>query len=343
MSSPRPGYADLTPEQILDALDAVGLPPDGRILQLNSYENRVHQVFLEDGRAVVTKFYRPGRWSDEQILEEHGFALELAAAEVSVVAPLVLDASALPASRAGVQLAGEPPTLACIRIGEERHRLSVSPRCAGREPELEDPATLRRLGRFIGRLHAVGAQRAFAHRVTLDAPRDARAAMARLLVLAVVPPELLPAWQAACTQALDAVAGAFDRHGGLRRLRLHGDCHLGNVLWRDEAPHVVDLDDACMGPAVQDLWMLVSGDRQTIAAQIEDILEGYEVFRDFDRRELALVEPLRTVRMVRHAAWIAERWHDPAFPLAFGYFGTPAYWQQQITQLREQSELMQAS
>ncbi len=324
---PGPGYADLTPQQVLDALDAVGLRGDGRILQLNSYENRVFQVFLEDGRAVIAKFYRPGRWSDAQILEEHAFALELAAAEVPVVPPLVLAAA-----DDGVALAGEPPTLAL----RGAHRWSVAARCAGREPELEDPQTLHRIGRFIGRLHAVGRRRPFAHRHRLDARTDGRRALALLLERGLVPADQRPAWQQACEQALDAVEAAFDAVRPLATLRLHGDCHLGNVLWRDGAPHVVDLDDAMQGPAVQDLWMLVSGDRATMNRQLDTLLAGYEEFSEFDDRERRLIEPLRTLRMVRHAAWLAERWDDPSFPIAFPWFGTSAYWSQQTTQLREQ-------
>lgn len=338
MTGSAPGYQQLTPARVLDALDAVGLRPDGRLLQLNSYENRVHQVFLEDGRAVVTKFYRPGRWSDAQIVEEHAFALELADAEVPVVAPLVLQA----ADSRTVHLLGHPPTLARWPCDDEWHRFSVSPRCAGREPELEQADTLRRLGRFIGRLHAVGRQRAFEHRHRMDPARDGPAALDRLLALGVVTPNEQPAWLDTCRRALDAVIGAFQRHGALQTLRLHGDCHLGNVLWRPEGPHVVDLDDACMGPAVQDLWMLVSGDAQTMARQLRELLEGYEEWSEFDDRERLLIEPLRTLRMVRHSAWIAERWTDPAFPAAFPYFDTAAYWSQQTTQMREQIEAMAA-
>ena len=336
MTAPLPGYLKLTPARLLDALDAVGLRPDGRLLQLNSYENRVHQVFLEDGSAVVTKFYRPGRWSDAQILEEHAFALELAAAEVPVVAPRVLQA----ADGQSLQLLGEPATLAHWQCAGELHRFSVSPRCAGREPELEHADTLRRLGRFIGRMHAVGRRQPFVHRHRMDARHDGQVALNVLLDLGVVTDSERPAWLTTCRQALDAVADAFDRHGPLQTLRLHGDCHLGNVLWRPEGPHVVDLDDACTGPAVQDLWMLVSGDATVMASQLRLLLEGYEEWSDFDDRERLLIEPLRTLRMVRHSAWLAARWSDPAFPSAFPYFGSAAYWSQQTTQMREQLEAM---
>ena len=331
-------YSHLDPQRVLDALDAVGLRGDGRVLQLNSYENRVFQVFLEEPHeghsAVVAKFYRPGRWSDAQILEEHAFAMELAAAEVPVVPPLTLP-SAIPE----VHLLGTPPTLA----RGYGHRWGVSARCAGREPELEDPAALRQLGRFIGRLHAVGRQRLFEHRHHLYPRADGERALRLLLAGGFVPDTERAPWQQACEQALAAVNAAFDTFtpdAPLQTLRLHGDCHLGNVLWRDGAPHIVDLDDAMQGPAVQDLWMLVSGDHTTMAQQLNTLLEGYEQFCEFDERERRLIEPLRTLRMLRHSAWLAERWSDPTFPLNFPFFGTAAYWNQQTTQLREQIEAM---
>ena len=329
-------WTELTPTQVLTALDAVGLHGDGRILQLNSYENRVFQVFLEDGRAVVAKFYRPGRWSNEQIVEEHAFALELAAAEVPVVPPLVLPA----ADPRGLVLHGNPPTLAC-RGG---HRFAVAERCAGREPDLDDPGTVERIGRFIGRLHAVGRRRPFVHRHHMDPGRDGARAIATIVDGGSVPPEQQQAWRSAAEAAHAAVVATFDALAPLATLRLHGDCHPGNVLWRHEGagagPHVVDLDDAMQGPAVQDLWMLVSGDAATMTRQLDRLLAGYEAFADFDDRERALIEPLRTLRMLRHSAWIAERWADPTFPLNFPFFGTPAYWSQQTAQLREQVEAM---
>jgi Ser/Thr protein kinase RdoA (MazF antagonist) len=325
-------YADLTPHAVLDALADVGLFGDGRLLQLNSYENRVFQVALEDGRFVVAKFYRPGRWSDAQILEEHAFALELAAAEVPAVAPLVLDASSAPAH---LHVRGEPPTLACA--GSMRY--AVTPRRAGRSPELDDPDTLEWIGRFIGRLHAVGRQRAFAHRRTLDPttlgwqPRD------WLLRSGTVTAAELPHWSAVSKHALDRVDEAFASTAP-RMLRLHGDCHPGNLLWTPEGPHFVDLDDAMTGPAVQDLWMLLSGDTTAAREQLGALLSGYETFCDFDRRELALIEPLRTLRMLHHSAWLAQRWHDPAFPAAFPWFGSASYWSQEIEHLQMQVDAM---
>ncbi|MES2960731.1 MAG: serine/threonine protein kinase [Pseudomonadota bacterium] len=327
-------YANLDPDRVLRTLDALGLRGDGRLLQLNSYENRVFQVFLEDGDVVVAKFYRPARWSDAQILEEHAFAMELAADDVPAVAPRAL------AAAIDIELLGEPPTLARWRDGADVHRVAVSDRHAGRAPELEDHAALRWLGRFLGRLHLVGARRPFRHRRTLDAATFGHAARQRLLDGDFIPDTERPGWTAWCDAALTRVDRAFAQHVGVTQLRLHGDFHPGNVMWRDAGPHVVDLDDACNGPAVQDLWMLLSGDAPAMREQLAQLLEGYRVFRPFDVRELALVEPLRTLRMIHHSAWIAERWTDPAFPAAFPWFGSAAYWSQQATQLREQVEAM---
>jgi Ser/Thr protein kinase RdoA (MazF antagonist) len=320
-------YDALDPQAVLDALSGVGLHGDGRLLQLNSYENRVFQVFLEDGRAVVAKFYRPGRWSDAQILEEHAFAEELALQEVPVVPPLRL---------------ADGRTLGDMELAGTRHRFSVSERRAGRAPELDDPETLRRIGRFIGRLHAVGQRQLFRHRRTLDVATFGDQPLQLLLRDDAVPLAQLPAWQQACEGALSLVRDAFDALPDVASIRLHGDCHPGNLLWREaDGPHFVDLDDACTGPAVQDLWMLLAGDEDSATRQLAALLEGYGTFMRFDRRELALIEPLRTLRMLHHSAWLAERWSDPAFPPAFPWFGTPAYWQQQTTQMREQIEAMQ--
>lgn len=336
-------YAGLTPHAVLDALDAAGLRGDGRILQLNSYENRVFQIHLEESldpeapqpAVVVAKFYRAGRWSDAQILEEHTFARELADAEVPAVAPLVLESPADVPERP--ELLGTPPTLA--RLGAWRY--AVSPRCGGRSPELEDPQTLAWIGRFLARLHVVGARQPFAHRLSLQDSRRTRAHVEWLLQSDLLPPEAQAGWHGACQRALDAVDVRLQRHGALVLQRIHGDCHVGNLLWTRDGPHFVDLDDAINGPAVQDLWMLLGGERHEMQAQLGALLDGYETIREFDRRELALIEPLRTLRLIDHSAWIARRWHDPAFPLAFPAFESPAYWSQQTTLLHEQIAAMQ--
>ena len=329
-------YHDLTPDLTLDALEAFGQPVDGRLLTLNSYENRVFQVGLEGGGFVVAKFYRPGRWSDAQILEEHAFAQELADAEVPAVPPLTLTVDAATA-RIPAQALGTPATLGLAG----GHRLSVSPRRGGRTPELEDPDVLRWLGRFLARLHSVGARRSFAHRQRLDANTLGREPRQWLIDHEAIPLDQRAVWLSVADQAIDLADAALSGIDGLRWRRTHGDCHPGNVLWTPEGPHFVDLDDACMAPAVQDLWMLISGDPSERRTQLDALLDGYESVADFDWRELALIEPLRTLRLVHHSAWLARRWDDPAFPAAFPWFASGAYWSQQIGQLRQQIDLMQ--
>jgi len=332
-------YAGLTPALVLDALDSVGLRGDGRLLQLNSYENRVFQVFLEDGSAVVPKFYRPGRWSDEQILEEHCFTAQLAAEEIPVVAPVALAADL--DSALAVKLAGDPPTLAQVCSGGDTYRFAVAPRRSGRAPSLESPEQLAWIGRFIGRMHSVGAREPFRHRLSLTVTEFGCTARDWLRTHDIVPPDARPAWDTVVDSVLEMAKSAFDHVGTIRRIRLHGDCHLGNLLWTDAGPHFVDLDDAVNGPAVQDLWMLLAGEPAQRRQQLRAVLSGYEAFMDFDDRELALIEPLRTLRLIHHSAWIARRWDDPAFPVAFPWFAGSAYWFQQIDVLREQERLMQ--
>ena len=325
-------YSALQPQDVLAALDAVGLRGDGRILQLNSYENRVFLVFLETGDAVVVKFYRPQRWTDAQILEEHALARELQEQEVPVVAPLSLQA----ADDLHVSLAGAHHTLATWADAGHTWRFAVSPRKAGRAPELDDADTLTWIGRFVARLHEVGARQHFEHRRTLDVATMGRGPQAWLLANDQLTPGERAAWVDASNRALEQAEAAFDRVGPVAMVRLHGDAHPGNILWREEGPHVVDLDDACNGPVVQDLWMLLPGDAAGRQRSLRLLLQGYETVRDFDDAQLSLIEPLRTLRMIHHSAWIAQRWTDPAFPRAFPHFGTAAYWSEQTTQLREQ-------
>jgi Ser/Thr protein kinase RdoA (MazF antagonist) len=332
-------FETLTPDVVLDALESVGLRGDGRLTALSSYENRVYQVQLEDGTAVVAKFYRPERWSEAHILEEHAFAAELMAFEVPAIGPLVLN-------------------------GQTLHRFggfafSVSPRRGGRPPELDDGEVLEWIGRFLARIHTVGAKKPFAHRPTLNVETFAVEPMQWLLEHDMVPLDVQSAWTRGVEAAIAAISTydtlitqpQNDRReaSGIRRIRLHGDCHPGNILWTpaDAAPatgpgpHFVDLDDARMGPAVQDLWMLLSGDRQQRTRQLGALVDGYEQFREFDRAELALIEPLRTLRLIHYSAWLARRWTDPTFPANFPWFGSSDYWQGQVQMLEEQLEAMQ--
>jgi Ser/Thr protein kinase RdoA (MazF antagonist) len=306
---------------VLDALDSVGLRGDGRLLALNSYENRVYQIGIEDAPPVVAKFYRPGRWSNEQILEEHAFVAELDEREIPVVPAIVIDGATLHEYKG--------------------FRFSVFKRQGGRAPELEDPATLEWAGRFLGRIHAVGALKPYRLRPALNLQSFGIEARDYLLEQGYIPPELLPAYRSVVDQALDGVRHCYERAGdGLAQLRLHGDCHGSNMLWTDAGPHFVDFDDSRMGPAVQDLWMMLSGERAEQVRQMGDILAGYEDFCDFDPRQLHLIEALRTLRLIHYSAWLARRWDDPAFPAAFPWFNTQRYWQDRILELREQVALM---
>jgi Ser/Thr protein kinase RdoA (MazF antagonist) len=314
-------FENLGPERILDALASCALIGDGRLLALNSYENRVYLVWLEDAASVVVKFYRPARWTDEQILEEHAFCAELAAEDLPVVAPLMLQGRTLHAF--------------------EGHRFAVFPRQGGRAPEIAERDVLARLGRLIGRIHAVGARKPFKHRPTLDIQSYLEQPRDQLLGSRLLPEGLRSSWRAAVEQALQGVREGFDRASGFGSIRLHADCHPGNMLWTDDGPHFVDLDDCRMGPAIQDLWMLLSGDPGAMAQQLQILLEGYASFAPFDRRELHLIEPLRTLRMIHYSAWLAARREDPAFAQAFPWFGSDAYWQERIQELREQVMAMQ--
>ncbi len=325
-STPHP-YERLTPERVLDAIESIGERCDGRLLTLNSYENRVYMVGLDDGSQCVAKFYRPERWSDAAILEEHRFVDALAALEIPVV-PARID--------------GDGRSL----HAHDGFRFALFDRRGGRAPEIERRDTRLWLGRFIGRIHALGAAIRYAERPVLDRaafgdePRDWIAAHR------IVPAPLDDVWLGVVEQALEAVSGCDERAGPARLLRLHGDCHVGNVLWtegegaRTGGPHFVDFDDSRMGPALQDLWMLLSGTRDDMTRQLADLLEGYRAFHGFDPRELHRLEALRTLRMIHYSAWLARRWNDPAFPAAFPFFGSDHYWQNQILALREQIAAM---
>ena len=339
-------FAALSPDLILDAIDSVlgegpggplgGLRTSGQVLALNSYENRVFQVGLESGAgggsasgrpldsSVIAKFYRPERWTDAQIQEEHDFLAELAQAEVPAVPALRLHDATLH------HAAG--------------FRFALFERRGGRTPELAEPAVRERIGRFLGRLHMVGARSAFAVRQRLDATTFGRVPSSYLLDNDWLPPALAPVYRSLVDQALEQVDRAFERAGPAHFQRVHGDCHPGNLLWSEAGaepgPYFVDFDDSAMAPAVQDLWMLLSGDRTEMRFQLRDVLRGYAVFADFDPSQLQLIEPLRTLRLIHYAAWIARRWSDPAFPAAFPWFPDPRYWESRVLELREQIAAM---
>ena len=325
-------YQVLTPSVVLDALSGLGLAVDGRLSALSSYENRVYLAHLDDDSSVVAKFYRPARWSEAQIREEHAFTAELVAEDMPVVGPLLLNGMSLHEARV-------------VHDGVDGHFwFSVSPRRGGRSPELDDPEVLMWIGRLMARLHLVGERQAFAVRPALnlhtfgELPRD------QLVSQQQIAPEVQQQWLDLCDQALALVKQQMPTE--LKLLRLHGDCHPGNILWTPEGmpepgPHFVDMDDARMGPAVQDLWMLVHGEVAERRQKMEIVLEGYESVRRFDRRELRLIEPLRTLRIIHYSAWLAGRQDDPAFPMHFPWFGTADYWRGQCDTLREQIEAME--
>ncbi|HKS93534.1 MAG TPA: serine/threonine protein kinase [Gammaproteobacteria bacterium] len=314
-------YQDLTPDVILAAVESTGRLSDGRLLALNSYENRVYQVGIENSAPLVAKFYRPGRWSDAAILEEQAFSRELRDAEIPVVAPLADAESATLLRHAG-------------------YRFALFPRQGGRAPDLERPDQLEWIGRFIGRIHAVGAAGRFQHRPQIDIETLGRAPREFILHSGFLPPELAPRYREVTDMLLAAVTHAFERAGDFRRIRLHGDCHPGNLLWTEAGPHFVDLDDCATGPAVQDLWMLLAGNRADMEQQLGHVMDGYRQFADFNPAELWLIEALRALRMLHYAAWVARRWSDPAFPRAFPWFDAPRYWEEHIQSLREQLALL---
>ncbi len=309
-------YTDLKPEVILAAVESLGYETSGRQLALNSYENRVYRCELEQGGAIIVKFYRPDRWSDSAIGEEHQFAQQLLEQEIPVVAPIIKDAVSL------FEHAG--------------YRFSIYPLRGGRWPDLESRDDLNWMGRFIARIHNVGRTASFEHRHQIEINRMGNESASWLLANNFIPSYLETAYQTLVDDLLIEIQAAFDRCGSYHSIRLHGDCHRSNVLWTDDGPHFVDLDDCCSGPAIQDLWMLLSGERQEMTEQLCDLLEGYEEFASLDLNELNLIEALRTLRMMFYAAWLARRWGDSAFPLAFPWFNTNQYWEQHVLELREQ-------
>lgn len=303
-------------------MENVGLRADGRLLALNSYENRVYQVGMEEGAPLIVKFYRPDRWSTAAILEEHEFAGELQAAELPVVAPMGIDGNTL--------------------FERQGFRCAVYPRQGGRWPELACRADRELLGRLLGRVHLLGRRRAFRHRPRLSVAAWAGESRRYLLASGWIPDSLQAAYRSVSQELLACLEDGWRRLDGLQMLRLHGDCHLGNLLWLDTTgPHFVDFDDCLTGPAIQDLWMLLSGTADERAAQLHELLAGYEQFADFDYRELQLVEPLRAMRLMHYAAWLARRWDDPAFPRAFPWFAETKFWEQHVLDLREQLAAVQ--
>lgn len=326
MSATHP-FEHLTPDFIIDAVESQGYLCDGRQLALNSYENRVYQIGIEEQQPLIAKFYRPARWTDEQILEEHQFCFELAEQELPIVAPL---------SNAQNQ------SLFFYGENEKRFRFALYPRKGGHAPEFSDPDQLIIIGRLLARIHRIGAVHAFQHRPAIDSQTFGHQSVT-LIREQFIPTELKASYAAITQPLLETIDTHITNTGTLHLIRTHGDCHAGNMLWRDDAPHFVDFDDARMAPAIQDLWMLLSGDRTEQTAQFAEILEGYREFNEFDLRELQLIEALRSLRLLHYSAWLASRWNDPAFPHNFPWFNTSRYWEEHILQLREQRAALDES
>lgn len=315
-------YADLSPDAVLNAVESIGYACSGHSLALNSYENRVYQLGIEGHRPVVVKFYRPARWSTEAILEEHAFSLELAAQEIPVVAPLI---------------GADGATLHEFN----GYRFAVFPSQGGRWPDLDKRENLMWVGRFMGRIHALGAARPFANRPTLNPQTFGVDSYQYLIEHELLPTHLVRDYRDLVEELLKQIDAAYQRAAPVQLIRVHGDCHPGNILWTDDGPHFVDMDDCRMAPAVQDIWMLLSGSRDEMGSALSGFLDGYYDFHEFDPRELHLVESLRTLRIIHYAAWLARRWKDPAFPRNFPWFGTNAYWDEHLNNLREQREAVE--
>lgn len=313
-------YAQLDPDTILDAIESTGVLCTGSLVALNSYENRVYQIGIENAEPLIAKFYRPNRWCSAAILEEHQFSLELAQHEIPIIAPLIINDRTL--------------------HHHQDFRFALFPRRSGHALELDNSEHLEWMGRFIGRLHRVSACQSFQHRIQLNPQSYGQEPYKLLIEQSFIPDYLASNFCKTVETALQKVNQIFKSIGDIDLIRLHGDCHAGNVLWSETGPHIVDLDDCLMGPAIQDIWMLLSGEPKQMDLQLKKILEGYCKFHDFNPRERHLIEALRTLRMLHYSGWIAKRWADPAFPLSFPWFNTPAYWQNLLINLNEQIELL---
>lgn len=305
-------FSGLSPELILDAIESVGIWPQSGLLALNSYENRVYQFLADDGLRYVTKFYRPQRWSEAQLMEEHAFALELAEQEIPLVAPVIVQGETL--------------------FNHQGYYFCLYPSVGGRQFEVDNLDHLEWVGRFIGRIHKVAQSKCFSHRASINCQSYLHQPLSILKQSPLIPSSLQTAFFTILEQLISATEPLFIHD---QPMRLHGDCHPGNILWRD-GPSFVDLDDCRTGPAIQDLWMMLSGDRQQQLMQLDVLAEAYDEFCDFPHQQLTLIEPLRAMRMVHYMAWLAKRWQDPAFPRTFSWFGEDKYWEQQILALKEQ-------
>lgn len=342
----------LLPDFILDAVESCGLPADGRILALNSYENRVYQVGIEtsavdqsdhltNSHFLVVKFYRPGRWSDAQILEEHDFCQALVRQEIPVLAPLTFsDFSTHFPHLAFDELEHKPAESASLFYYKEM-RFCLYLRQGGHAPELGDDDRLRQISRIIARIHAVGAEQPYRHRPTLNMASYVQEGV-DLISQEYIPLELKSAYLKLVKALTQGIQDRYEMAGDCQLICTHTDCHLGNMLFcREEKIHFLDFDDSRMAPAVQDLWMLFSGDLAQRARQLMVILAAYREFYDFDMKELYLVEALQSMRILQYSGWLAKRWHDPAFPKSFPWFNTHTYWQGHIHLLQEQVTSLQ--